>query len=123
MKNIIFGLFVILSVASCKQSTTENASESASAEAELVQKPLEFKNDAGENLTVTYYSEGDLVAVKLTPIDGGEQRLVAKTVNHSGNPIFTNENYMWEIVQDGQAGKLSNKSGKTIEYRLTQQAD
>lgn len=123
MKNILFGFFAILSVAACSKTADQNITETNAANAELVQEPLEFKNDMGEAISVTYYSEGDLVAVKIRPEGEAEQKLVAKTVNHSGNPIFTNENYMWEIVQDGQAGKLSNKDGKTTEYRQAAHAD
>ncbi len=123
MKNIFLGIFAFLSIMACTKTAEGNTTESKTTDAELVQKPLEFKNDAGETITVTYYSEGDLVAVKITPAGKDEQKLTAKTVNQSGNPVFTNDNYMWEIVQDGHGGKLSDKNGKTTDYRLTAQAD
>lgn len=123
MKNIFLGAFAILALSSCSKSGENYTTKTEVAEQELVQKPLEFKNAAGEAISVTYYSEGDVVAVKIDKAGEAGQSLVAKTVNQSGNPIFTNEAYMWEIVKDGQAGKLSDKSGKTTEYVQSPQAD
>lgn len=123
MKKIFLGAFAILVLSSCSKSEENNTTKTEVAEQELVQKPLEFKNAAGEAISVTYYSEDDVVAVKIEIAGEGAQNMVAKTVNHSGNPIFTNEEFMWEIVKDGQAGKLSDKSGKTTEYIQSPQAD
>lgn len=120
MKNIFLGVFALLTFAACSK-TADGNTETKTVEAELVQKPLEFKNAAGEAISVTYYSEGDVVAAKIKPAGADEQKLIAKTVNHSGNPIFTNENFMWEIVNDGQSGKLSDKTGKSVEYHQSQQ--
>ncbi|ACU06565.1 hypothetical protein FIC_00089 [Flavobacteriaceae bacterium 3519-10] len=123
MKNIILGAFAFFVLAACTKSAEGNGAENKTIEAELVQKPVEFKNASGEAISVTYYSEGDVVAVKITPQGKAEQKLVAKTVNRNGNPVFTNDQYMWEITQDGQAGTLSDGAGNTTEYMKTESAN
>src|SRR5690606_24801241 len=123
MKNIILGAFAFFVLAACTKSAEGNGAENKTIEAELIQKPVEFKNASGEAISVTYYSEGDVVAVKITPQGKAEQKLVAKTVNRNGNPVFTNDKYMWEITQDGQAGTLSDEAGNTTEYMKTESAN
>ena len=116
MKNLFLVTLSLLLLASCAKKETK-AGETTEVTSDLVQSPLVLKNAAGEELTATYYSDGDLVAVKVQKTGEAEQKLVAKTVSHAGNPIFSNENYMWEITNDGQGGKLSDKTGKAVEYK------
>lgn len=118
MRKIIAVSFVLLLMNSCTKAETSSVSteNEKSTEIGLVQKPLTLKSPTGEEISVTYFSEGDMVAVKIQKAGEEEQKLSAKTVNPSGNPIFTNEEYMWEFTQEGQAGKLSDKDGNVTEY-------
>ena len=118
MKNILVAGFALLLMNSCTKTETNSASteNEKSTEIGLVQKPLTLKSPTGEEISVTYFSEGDVVAVKIQKAGEEEQKLSAKTVNPSGNPIFTNEEFMWELTQEGQAGKLSDKDGNVTEY-------
>lgn len=118
MKKVILLSSVVLLLASCTKTET-NATQTLnteSSEIALVQEPLKLKNLKGEEISVIYFSEGDVVAVKIQKAGEEEQKLSAKTVNPSGNPVFTNDSYMWEITQDGQAGKLTDKEGNVTEY-------
>ena len=118
MRKIIAASFVLLLMNSCSKTESNSASteNEKSTEIGLVQKPLTLKSPTGEEISVTYFSEGDVVAVKIQKAGEEEQKLSAKTVSPSGNPIFTNEEYMWELTQEGQAGKLSDKDGNVTEY-------
>lgn len=118
MKNILVAGFALFLMNSCTKTEANSASteNKKSAEIGLVQKPLILKSATGEEISVTYFSEGDAVAVKIQKAGEEEQKLSAKTVNPSGNPIFTNEKFMWELTHEGQAGKLSDKDGNVTEY-------
>ena len=107
---------------SCKknQESTSSSTEIAktkSTEISQVQEAKTFKNSKGEELKVTYFAQGDEVAVKIQKTGQEEQKLLAKTSNAAGNPIFTNENFMWEMTEDGTAGKLTDKDGNTEDYK------
>lgn len=122
MKHLFLLIITVGIFASCTKNdtqTTETAVEQT--EAALVQKPQQMQSAAGEVITVTYFSEGDQVAVKLQKERQAEQILHAKTVNASGNPIFSNENFMWEITKDGQAGQMSDKNGNPVEYQRVEE--
>ena len=118
MRKILAAGFALLLMNSCTKAETNSVSteNEKSTEIGLVQEPLTLKSPKGEEISVTYFSEGDEVAVKIQKTGEKEQKLSAKTVNPSGNPIFTNEEYMWELTQEGQAGKLSDKDGNVTEY-------
>ena len=118
MKNILVAGFALLLINKKTKAETNSVSteNEKSTEIGLVQEPLTLKSPKGEEISVTYFSEGDEVAVKIQKTGEKEQKLSAKTVNPSGNPIFTNEEYMWELTQEGQAGKLSDKDGNVTEY-------
>ncbi|MEC5157319.1 hypothetical protein [Chryseobacterium sp. MP_3.2] len=120
MKNIALLAFAILTIVSCDKKTESAATENgkpASTEVNQVQEPLKIKNDKGEEVTVVYFGEGDQVAVKIQKSDGEEQKLSARTTNGSGNPIFANDDYMWEMTMEGKGGKLTSKSGEVEEYK------
>lgn len=122
MKNVIFAVLALFLIQSCDkaenqpQNPQEVSNDNPAAQS-LVQKPLQLKNSNGETVTVTYFAEGDNVAVKISKNGEPEQKLTAKTTNAAGNPIFTNDEYMWEITQEGRAGKLSDKDGNGSEYK------
>ncbi|MBU8883439.1 hypothetical protein KSK37_10125 [Kaistella sp. DKR-2] len=122
MRNLYAAVFALLIMNSCNKEeiNTQNQAEitkPASTEISQVQEPLKLKNSKGEELSVTYLAEGDVVGVKIQKTGEGEQKLSAKTTNLSGNPIFSNENYMWEMTHEGKAGKLSDKDGNASEYQ------
>ena len=118
MKKLYFAIFAMLFLTSCskKEQNSAETTKTSSTEISQVQKPLTLKNSKGENLTVTYFAEGNEVAVKIQKTGQKEQKLSAKGINKNDNPIFTNENFMWEMTQDGKAGKLSDKEGNAMEY-------
>ena len=118
MKHILLIFGALFLINACTKTDTSSAKpmDSKSSEVALVQEPLKLKSLKGEEISVTYFSEGDAVAVKIQKAGEEEQKLSAKTVNPSGNPVFTNDKYMWEITQEGQAGKLSDKDGNITEY-------
>lgn len=120
MKNIYVIVFGLLMVMSCdkKEQTTENSVKTEkSTEVSQVQEPMKIKNDKGEEIAVTYFAEGDEVAVKILRTGEEEQKLTGKTTSPNGNPIFSNDKYMWEMTQEGKGGKLTSKSGETSEYK------
>lgn len=122
MKNLSIALFALLFLSSCNKmepasASSEDANRTSPTEISQVQEPQQLQNSKGELLQVTYFAEGDEVAVKIKKSGEAEQKLTAKTSNSAGNPIFTNDNYMWEMTQEGKAGKLSHKEGNSDEYR------
>lgn len=120
MKNIYVIVFGLLLVMSCdkKDQTAENSVKTEkSTEVSQVQEPMKIKNDKGEEIAVTYFAEGDEVAVKILRTGEEEQKLTGKTTSPNGNPIFSNDKYMWEMTQEGKGGKLTSKSGENSEYK------
>ena len=120
MKNIyviVFGLFMVMSCDKKEQAAENSVKTEKSTEVSQVQEPMNLKNDKGEEITATYFAEGDEVAIKIQKKGEEEQKLTGKTTSPNGNPIFSNENYMWEITQEGKGGKLTSKSGESSEYK------
>ncbi|KMQ72016.1 hypothetical protein [Chryseobacterium koreense] len=118
MKKLTLLLAALFFLNACKkESETNSISDPNSKEVSLVQEVTKLKNDKGEEVSVTYFAEGGVVAVKIQKTGDKEQKLSAKTTNAKGNPIFTNEEVMWEMTQDGKAGKLTDKAGNSSEYK------
>ena len=122
MKNILVAIFALIILNSCSKkgentSDITTVSKPKSNEVNQVQEPLVLQNEKGETITVTYFAEGDVVAVKLKKEGESEQKLSAKTSRPNGNPLFTNENFMWEMTQEGKGGKLSGQDGNAVEYK------
>ncbi len=120
MKNIITALLAITLVASCeKKENTVTAIEDSTESTEIsqVQEPLKLKSGSGEEISVVYFAEGDAVGVKIQKTGEEEHHLSAKTTSANGNPIFANDVYMWEITQEGKGGRLTDKDGKSVEYK------
>ncbi len=93
-----------------QETTTQEAQESN------VQDTKTLKSNTGETVKVTYFAEGGMVAVKLEKEGQPEQKLTAKTVNAQGNPIFSNEEMMWEMNSSGTGGKLTDKEGNSTTF-------
>ena len=121
MKNLYIAIIASLFLSSCSKSEQKSSSSAASktpsTEISQVQEPLKMKNSKGEEISVTYFAQGDAVAVKIQKAGKNEEKLSAKTSNPAGNPIFSNENYMWEMTQEGKGGKLTDKAGNASEYK------
>ncbi len=121
MKKIALITFALFLMNSCKKDEQNNhntteVSQADSKEIGLVQEPIILVNDKGEEITMIYFAEGDMVAVKIQKKGEEEQSLSAKTVNEKGNPVFTNEKYMWEGSSEGKNGKLTDINGKVEQY-------
>ncbi|WP_447951633.1 hypothetical protein [Chryseobacterium koreense] len=118
MKKLTLFLVALFFLNACKkQSENKPITDLNSKEESLVQKASKLKNDQGEEIQVTYFAEGGVVAVKIQKTGDKELKLSAKTTNAKGNPIFTNEEVMWEMTQDGRAGKLTDKEGNSSDYQ------
>lgn len=116
MKNI----FVTLALASlffffesCQKS--ENQINKEKKETNLEQKPQILKNTEGETITVIYFAKDKEVAAKIT-INGKVYELSAKGTNAKGDPIFSNADYAWEMMEDGHSGRLTDKNGKIVVF-------
>lgn len=122
MKKIILALALSgIALVSCKKA--ENATETGTISSQVkshevsnVQDTKTFKSSKGDILKVTYYAEGADVMVKIQKNNEPEQKLSAKMVSTKGNPVFTNDVYMWEMKEGNVGGKLSDKDGNAMEY-------
>ena len=63
-----------------------------------------------------YFAKENEVAVKIK-INNRIQELTAKGTNSKGEPVFSNKEIIWELMDDGHSGKLTSKEGKTIIYK------
>ena len=122
MKKLYVAIFALLLLNSCSKNEQNSSSSSVSSktpstEVSQVQEPMKMQNSKGEEIEVIYYAKGNAVAVKIQRKGKTEEKLAAKTSNAAGNTIFTNENYMWEMTQEGKGGKLSDKEGNSEEYK------
>ncbi|SFI86985.1 hypothetical protein SAMN05421638_1278 [Kaistella treverensis] len=121
MKKLIIAVVAFTLFTACQkkeQINTENNSTVAASdpkEESLMQDAVELKNSKGETLKVTYFAQGNDVAMKMEKEGEPEQILVAKKISSKGEPVFTNEKWMWE-GKIGTGGKLSDAEGNSIEY-------
>lgn len=109
-------------VFSCKkhETSTETAtatSVESSPEESLTQDSKTLTNDKGETVTITYFAKGTDVALRLKKGNEPEHELTAKGTSERGNPIFTDDTYMWEMSQDGMGGTLSDRDKNTSVYK------
>lgn len=102
--------FIFLFIFSCEKK--DNAEQNLNSETSLEQKPQILTNSSGEKITVVYFAKGNEVAVKLK-IGNEEKELTAKGTNPKGEPIFSNGEYAWEVMEDGNSGRLSDKNQKS----------
>ncbi|SDE34842.1 hypothetical protein [Riemerella columbipharyngis] len=120
MRKIIWGIIIIAGFAniSCKESKNTASEDNTPVEkpTSLVQPKRVYTNNEGSEIDIIYFAKGDEVAVKLIK-DGKTYELLAKGTNEKGNPIFTNEDLIWEILEDGHSGKLSLPEQKTTLYK------
>lgn len=120
MKNLlIFTLGLFLLTACKKENTTSNATTGSVKdpnEVSLVQETTKLKNDKGEVIGVTYFAQGENIAVKIEQNGKPEEVLIAKKINTKGEPVFANEKMMWEGAL-GSGGKTTDGQGNVTEYR------
>ena len=120
MKNLlIFTLGLFLLTACKKENTTSNTitgSVKDPNEVSLVQETTKLKNDKGEVIGVTYFAQGENIAVKIEQNGKPEEVLIAKKINTKGEPVFANEKMMWEGAL-GSGGKTTDGQGNVTEYR------
>ena len=106
-----------LTFTACKKAENQTVETEQTEETGLEQDAKILQNEAGDQLKVVYYAEGDKAAVKLTKNSEPEQTLVAKVVSSRGNPVFANDNMMWEMDEGGLSGTLTDKAGKEEKFR------
>lgn len=120
MKNLlIFTLGLFLLTACKKENTTSNTTTGSLKdpnEVSLVQETTKLKNDKGEVIGVTYFAQGENIAVKIEQNGKPEEVLIAKKINTKGEPVFANEKMMWEGAL-GSGGKTTDGQGNVTEYR------
>ncbi|WP_373781548.1 hypothetical protein [Kaistella sp.] len=120
MKNLmIFTLGLFLLTACKKEETTSNAATDSVKdpnEVSLVQETSKLKNDKGEEIGITYFAQGENIAVKIEQTGKPEEILIAKKINTKGEPVFANEKMMWEGAL-GSGGKTTDGEGNVIQYR------
>ncbi|MBW8359719.1 MAG: hypothetical protein K0M63_07980 [Weeksellaceae bacterium] len=114
--NLFTYLLLAVMAVSCSKTEDKNVPNSATEPA-LVQEAQTLKCENGSSLTAVYFADGDQVAVKIKKDTEPEQTLAAKGTNEKGEPFFANETYTWELMENGQAGKLSDKEGKGCVYK------
>ncbi len=120
MKNLmIFTLGLFLLTACKKEETTSNAATDSVKdpnEVSLVQETSKLKNDKGEEIGITYFAQGENIAVKIEQTGKPEEILIAKKINTKGEPVFANEKMMWEGAL-GSGGKTTDGEGNVTQYR------
>ena len=122
MKNnwIILAMFAFLISCNKEADATQNTSmisDKSSKEVSLKQEAKTLTNDKGETIVVTYFAEGIDLAMTLKKNDEEEHKLVAKGTNPKGEPIFTDGFYAWELSDDGNSGRLTDKQGNVSVFK------
>ncbi|MGA9213378.1 hypothetical protein [Kaistella sp.] len=121
MKKLLIFTLALFLLTACKkeQENTTNATEVSAKDpnaVSLVQETHKLTNDKGEVMSVTYFAQGNDIAVKLEQDGKPEEILIAKKINTKGEPVFANEKMMWEGAL-GTGGKLTNVQGNVTQYR------
>ena len=128
MKKLLIIAFALTLVTACQkndevaETSPSSVSSNDSKEESLMQDAVELKNSKGETLKVTYFAQGNDVALKMEKEGEPEQILVAKKISSKGEPVFTNEKWMWE-GSIGEGGKLSDAEGNSMQYLEIPKAD
>ena len=122
MKNnwIILAMFAFLISCNKEADATQNTSmisDKNSKEVSLKQEAKTLTNDKGETIVVTYFAEGIDPAMTHKKNDEEEHKMVAKGTNPKGEPIFTDGFYAWELSDDGNSGRLTDKQGNVSVFK------
>lgn|SRR5690554_299615 len=78
----------------------------------LEQPPLVLQNKEGIKMEITFFAKEDEVAVKIL-MDEQIWILDSKGLNDKGNPIFSTQDFMWELFPDMKSGQLTDESGNS----------
>lgn len=117
MKSKYFLPVLILSfIFSCQKNKAHDDNYS-NADDKLEQEAQILKNDKNDSIIVSYYADGDKVAVKIKRGNEKEHQLSARGINEKYEPIFADEAYEWQIMEDGRSGRLIDKNGNTEIYK------
>ena len=128
MKKLLIIAFALTLVTACQkndkiaETNRSSVSSDDPKEESLMQEAVELKNSKGETLKETYFAQGNDVAMKMEKEGEAEQILVAKKISSKGEPVFTNEKWMWE-GSIGEGGKLSDAEGNSMQYLEIPKAD
>ena len=120
MKNLLIFTLGLFLLTACKKENTTVDSTTGSVkdpnEVSLVQETTKLKSDNGDVIGVTYFAQGENIAVKIEQDGKPEEILVAKKINTKGEPVFANEKMMWEGAL-GAGGKTTDEAGNVVQYR------
>ena len=120
MKKLLTLALALFLLSACKKENTTNTATTGSEkdpnEVSLVQETTKLENNKGEIIGVTYFAQGDNIAVKLEQEGKPDETLIAKKINTKGEPVFANEKMMWEGAL-GSGGKTTDGEGNITEYR------
>lgn len=120
MKKLLTLALALFLLTACKKENTTNTATAGSEkdpnEVSLVQETTKLENNKGEIIGVTYFAQGDNIAVKLEQEGKPDETLIAKKINTKGEPVFANEKMMWEGAL-GSGGKTTDGEGNITEYR------
>lgn len=128
MKNVIIKLMLMVLTSmliACKSETTkiersEKDESEISTKDDLEQAPLLLKNKNGEQIKITFFAKDDEIAIKLL-IKDELTTLESKGLNDKGNPIFSDQNYLWELFADMKSGQLTDREGNISLYFLAEE--
>lgn len=128
MKNVIIKLMLMVLTSmliACKSETTkiersEKDESEISTKDDLEQAPLLLKNKNGEQIKITFFAKDDEIAIKLL-IKDELSTLESKGLNDKGNPIFSDQNYLWELFADMKSGQLTDREGNISLYFLAEE--
>ena len=122
MKKLFIAALALFMLTACtKDNTTDTSTSTTGAakdpnEISLVQETSKLENEKGEIISVTYFAQGENIAVKLEQNGKPEEVLIAKKINTKGEPVFANEKIMWEGAL-GSGGKTTDGQGNVVQYR------
>ena len=117
MNNFVKFSLILLIGFSCNSKQEETTTETVkNEEISLVQEPNILKSDKGDSISITYFAKGDMAAMKLK-INDKEYELLPTKNAPNGNPCFGNEEYIWEIFNDGKSGRLVDLQKNETIYR------
>lgn len=128
MKNVIIKLMLMVLTSmliACKSETTkiersEKDESEISTKDDLEQAPLLLKNKNDEQIKITFFAKDDEIAIKLL-IKDELSTLESKGLNDKGNPIFSDQNYLWELFADMKSGQLTDREGNISLYFLAEE--
>ena len=127
MNKLLIFTFALFLVTACNKeegpitNSTEVSAKDPNA-VSLVQESRKLKNNAGDVIKVTYFAQGENIAVKLEQDGKAEETLIAKKINSKGEPVFANEKMMWE-GSVGAGGTMTDGTGNATKYNEMEESN